>query len=268
MPDLNRKYPRSYVGHFLLSLSLLGFFSSSQAAKVASIIIDDVGNNYEHGQTIINFPASVTLAILPQTQFARQLATEAHHKNKEVMLHLPLQSIAHHKSSPGTLKLHMTHKQFKKQLQENLASVPYLSGINSHMGSLLTQHPGHMDWLMAEVANLDNMYFIDSLTSIKSVVTEIASDYQIPTLARDVFLDPDFKPETIRKQFDRFIQIAKKKGHAIAIGHPHPTTLSFLKQNLKKLAANGIELVPISKLLELRGNESHVTCTGTTCSGL
>lgn len=268
MPGYNHKHPRKYAGHFLLSLSLLSFFSSSQAAKIASIIIDDLGNSYEHGQTIIDFPAAITLAILPQTQFARQLATQAHHKNKEVMLHLPLQSVEHHKSSPGTLKLHMTHQQFKKQLQENLASVPYLSGINSHMGSLLTQHPGHMDWLMAEVSNLDNMYFIDSRTSKKSVVTEIASNYQIPNLSRDVFLDPDFKPETIRKQFDRFIQITNKKGYAIAIAHPHPTTLSFLKQNLKKLAENGIKLVPVSKLLELRGNENHVTCTGTTCSGL
>ena len=264
MPGYNQKY----AVHFLTTFLLLFFCSNSQAARIASIIIDDLGNNYEHGQTIINFPAAVTLAILPQTQFASRLATQAHHNNKEVMLHLPLQSVEHHKSSPGTLKLHMTHQQFKHQLKENIASVPYISGINSHMGSLLTQHPGHMDWLMAEVSHLDNLYFIDSLTSNKSVISEAATNYQVPNLTRDVFLDPDFKPETISKQFDRFIEITKKKGYAIAIAHPHPTTLSFLKQNLKKLAENGIEIVPVSKLLELRGNESHVTCTGTTCSGL
>ena len=264
MPGYNQKY----AGYFLIFIWLLCSYSTAQAGKVASIIIDDIGNSYEHGQTIINFPAAITLAILPQTQFARRLATQAHHNNKEVMLHLPLQSVEHHKSSPGTLKLHMTHQQFNQQLKENIASVPYISGINSHMGSLLTQHPGHMDWLMAEVSNLDNMYFIDSRTSSKSVVTEAATNYQIPNLTRDVFLDPDFKPETIRKQFDRFIEITKKKGYAIAIAHPHPTTLSFLKQNIKRLAENGIEIVPVSKLLELRGNESHVTCTGTTCSGL
>ncbi|MDH3343563.1 MAG: divergent polysaccharide deacetylase family protein [Gammaproteobacteria bacterium] len=261
-------YIQKHAGHFLTTFLLLVFCPSSQAGRIASIIIDDLGNNYEHGQTIINFPAAITLAILPQTQFASRLATQAHHNNKEVMLHLPLQSVEYHKSSPGTLKLHMTHKQFKQHLKENIASVPYISGINSHMGSLLTQHPGHMDWLMAEVSNLENLYFIDSLTSNKSVISEAANNHQVPNLTRDVFLDPDFKPETIRKQFDRFIEITKKKGYAIAIAHPHPTTLSFLKQNLKKLAENGIEIVPVSKLLELRGNESHVTCTGTTCSGL
>ena len=121
------------------------------------------------------------------------------------MLHLPLQSIEHHKPTPGTLKLHMTQQQFTQQLRANIASVPHISGINNHMGSLLTQHPGHMDWLMAEVAKYDDVYFVDSLTSSKSLVTEMATSYQVPNLVRDVFLDPDFKPETIRQQFNHCI---------------------------------------------------------------
>lgn len=268
MPGSKRQCHRASAGHFLTFICLLGFFSPAQADKFASIIIDDLGNSYEHGQTIIDFPAALTLAILPQTQFARQLATQAHHNNKEVMLHLPLQSVEHHRPTPGTLKLHMTRQQFTRQLKENLDSVPFISGINTHMGSLLTQHPGHMDWLMAEIANLDKVYFVDSRTSHKSVVTEAATSHQIPNLVRDVFLDPDFNPETIRQQFERFIAITRKQGYAIAIAHPHPTTLAFLKHNLDKLAENGIELVPVSRLLELRGNENHVTCTGPTCSGL
>lgn len=257
-----------HTGQFLKIIALFGFFSNAHADPLASIIIDDIGKSYEHGKTVIDFAAPITLAILPQTQFANRLARQAHQQNKEVMLHLPLQSVEHHKASPGTLKLHMTHQQFIQQLKENIASVPHISGINNHMGSLLCQHPGHMDWLMAEIANLDNIYFVDSLTSNKSIISKTASKYQIPNLTRDVFLDPDFKIETIRKQFDRFIAIAKENGHAIAIAHPHKNTLSFLRNNLDKLAKNGITLVPVSKLLELRGNENHVTCTGPTCSGL
>ncbi len=264
MPGFHQKLTKQ----FLIFISLLSFLPGTEAAKLASIIIDDIGNNYEYGQTIINFPAPITLAILPQTQFATRLATQAHDNNKEVMLHLPLQSVEHHKPTPGTLKLHMTQQQFSQQLKKNIASVPHIRGINNHMGSLLTQHPGHMDWLMSKISNLDNVYFVDSLTSNKSVVTQAATSHQVPNLMRDIFLDPDFKPETIRNQFDRFISIAKKNGHAIAIAHPYPKTLEFLRANLDQLAENGIELVPVSKLVELRGNENHVTCTGTTCSGL
>jgi len=112
----NRNGYRKFAEQFFSFISLFVFVSTAQAAKVASIIIDDIGNSYEYGQTIISFPAPVTLAILPQTQFASQLATQAHYNNKEVMLHLPLQSVEHHKSSPGTLKLHMTQQQFTQQL--------------------------------------------------------------------------------------------------------------------------------------------------------
>jgi polysaccharide deacetylase 2 family uncharacterized protein YibQ len=257
-----------YAGRLFVYVVLLAASSAAGAEKIASIIIDDLGNNYEQGQTVVNFPAALTLTILPQTTFATTLATQAHANNKEIMLHLPLQSVEHHRLSPGTLTLHMTRQQFDQSLRQNLASVPHVRGINNHMGSLLSQHPGHMDWLMTEISSLDNVYFIDSLTSHKSVIADTASHYQIPNLVRDVFLDPDAKPETIRKQFERFIDVAKKKGYAIAIAHPYPTTLSFLRNNLDKLAEHGIELVPVSKLLELRGNKNHVTCTGSTCSGL
>lgn len=259
---------RQYAGHSLVFISLLAVFSAARAEKIASIIIDDLGNNYEQGQAVVNFPAALTLSILPQTTFAITLATQAHANNKEVMLHLPLQSVGHHRHSPGTLKLHMTRQQFDQSLRRNLAAVPHVRGINNHMGSLLSQHPGHMDWLMAEISALDNVYFIDSLTSHKSVIADTASHYRIPNLVRDVFLDPDAKPDTIRQQFDRFIDVVKRKGYAIAIAHPYPTTLSFLRNNLDKLAEHGIELVPVSKLLELRGNENYATCTGPTCSGL
>lgn len=259
---------RQYAGRLLVFTSLLAAFSAARAEKIASIIIDDLGNNYEQGQTAINFPAALTLSILPQTTFATTLATQAHANHKEVMLHLPLQSVEHHRLSPGTLQLHMTRQQFDQSLKKNLASVPHVRGINNHMGSLLSQHPGHMDWLMAEISGLNNVYFIDSLTSHKSVIADTASHYRIPNLVRDVFLDPDAKPDTIRQQFDRFIDVVKRKGYAIAIAHPYPTTLSFLRNNLDKLAEHGIELVPVSKLLELRGNKNHATCTSPTCSGL
>lgn len=118
--------------------------SSAYAEKFASIIIDDIGNHLQNGKDIINLPAALTVAILPGTNYATTLAHLANNKQKEVMLHLPMQSVEHHKLSPGTLGLHMTEAEFNHQLQQNLNSVPYVRGINNHMGSLLTRHPGHM----------------------------------------------------------------------------------------------------------------------------
>lgn len=238
------------------------------AEKFASIIIDDVGYNLEAGKAVIDLPAAITLAILPGTHYSTQLAELAYQQHREVMLHLPLQSVENHSPSPGTLTLHMTRKQFVSQLQRNIDLVPHIKGINNHMGSLLTRHPGHMDWLMTEIAKHHGLYFVDSRTTKKSVAAEIASEHSVPNLSRDVFLDPDDKKVTLAQQFHRFIQLVHRNGFAIAIAHPHPRTLEFLQQHLGDLQAQGIRVVPISTLMTEQGEKQRVTCTGTACTGM
>ena len=121
---------------------------------------------------------------------------------------------------------------------------------------------------MKEISDIGNLYFVDSRTSTKSVATTIATENHVPSLERDVFLDPDYKPETIKKQFRHFINTINRKGYAIAIAHPHPRTLQFLKEHLTDLTDNGIELVTVSQLIKLKAGKTYVTCTGTTCAGL
>ncbi|MCK4834641.1 MAG: divergent polysaccharide deacetylase family protein [Gammaproteobacteria bacterium] len=245
-----------------------------QAEKLASIIIDDVGNNLEYGQDVIKLPATLTIAILPRTTYAKDLARLAARNHKEVMLHLPMQSVEHHEHSPGTLDLHMTRNEFRKQLLLNLSSVPYVRGVNNHMGSLLTRHPGHMTWLMEELSRHGGLYFIDSKTTSKSIADKIAAEYRIPSLTRDFFLDPDHKENTLRQQFDLFIQKVNRRGYALAIAHPYPDTIKFLKAHLHELREHGITLIPVSKLVHTANQRNktrenhHVACTGTACSRL
>ena len=241
------------------------------AEKFASIIIDDVGNNLKNGQDIIKLPVALTISILPKTSYAKQLARLAVKNHKEVMLHLPMQSVEHHKHSPGTLDLHMTKHEFNQQLRLNLNSVPYVSGVNNHMGSLLTRHPGHMRWLMNELSHRGGLYFIDSRTTSKSVAEKIANEYKIPSLSRDFFLDPDNKENTLRQQFDRFIKKINQRGYAIAIAHPYPNTIKFLQNHLKELNEQGITVLPVSKLIRntnKKRENNHVACTGAPCTGL
>ncbi len=248
--------------------------AAANAEKFASIIIDDIGYNLKNGQAIINLPFALTIAILPRTNHAKALASLATKNHKEVMLHLPMQAIAHHKRSPGTLDLHMTQSEFNKQLRLNLNSVPYVRGVNNHMGSLLTRHPGHMSWLMQALSQHGNLYFIDSRTSNKTVAEKIATEYNIPNLKRDIFLDPDNKENTLRQQFDRFIKKVNQQGYALAIAHPYPNTIKFLRNNLAELNRHGITLLPVSELINYanqrnrKQENNHVACTDTPCPGL
>ena len=171
-------------------------------------------------------------------------------EKKEVMLHLPMEPLSDKPMGPGGLSLNMTEHEFLTQLKNNILAVPFAIGINNHMGSLLTRHPGHMLWLMQELKRQGSIYFVDSRTHAGSVAAKIASENLIPNASRDIFLDNDLNFEIIEKQFRHLLKRAKKQGYALAIGHPHRETLMMLEHWLPILADYGVELIPVSKYIQ------------------
>ncbi|MFV1993113.1 MAG: divergent polysaccharide deacetylase family protein, partial [Acidiferrobacterales bacterium] len=142
-------------------------------------------------------------------------------------------------------------------LKNNLTTVPYAIGVNNHMGSLLTQQSREIAAVMATLQKIGNLFFVDSLTTPKSIATDMATLFKIPYVRRDIFLDSDRNSTFINNQFDKLLKIAKKRGVGLAIGHPYNETLIMLENRLPSLAAQGIELIPVSELLnkKYRGKE-------------
>jgi len=233
-----------------LCLVLTAANASAENAPKISIIIDDLGYRLDAGRRAIRLPGPITFAVIPGTPRGRLLATEAHASGKEVLVHLPLQAESDDTASePIGIRLDMNRQQFTSTFERALSAVPYAIGINSHRGSLLTRHPGHMLWLMEEIRARDNLFFVDSYTTHHSVALRIADEAGVSARKRDVFLDPDREPATVVREFARMKQLANERGSIIAIGHPYPTTLDYLEQELPKLAAEGYELVTVSTLL-------------------
>lgn len=219
---------------------------------VIAVVIDDMGNHLVHGQAAIALPGKLTYAFLPHTPYAITLAEAAHQRGKEVMLHLPMDAHDGTDLGPGALKLHMTETDFKSTFRNGLASVPYVAGVNNHMGSLLTRHPGAMAWLMEVLQERPDLYFIDSRTTHETVAQEQAEAFRVPNTRRDVFLDNDKAPVSINRQFQRLIDKALEQGFAVGIGHPYPETIRVLEYALAHLESLGVDLVSASELIHLQ----------------
>jgi hypothetical protein len=256
--------------HCAIRQSLLAVWAVCQAAAVAAddqqqtitdsgrpgiaIIIDDLGYQQGPGSRVARLPGAIACAFLPHGPHTAALAREAHAQHKEVMLHLPMQPVGHIPAGreAGVLTLDMTRPQFVRTLQANLDAVPHASGLNNHMGSLLTQHPGTMAWLMQALGEHGNLFFVDSRTSTATVARQLAGEYGIPSMSRNVFLDNEPDPEAVRAQFRQLLEIARREGTALAIGHPYPATFEVLEEELAQLADRGVQLVPVSRLIELQ----------------
>jgi len=210
------------------------------------LIIDDLGNWRSAGMRAALLPGPVACAVLPHTPFAALIAERAFIAGKEVMLHLPLEPIQPAAIAAGTISIDTTQAQLARIFSLDINSIAHVVGVNNHMGSLLTQHPGHMQWLMGEIRTREGLFFVDSVTSESSIAMKIATENGIPATRRDVFLDNVPTEAAIDREFQRLIQLARRNGIAVGIGHPYPATLTYLERILPKLADEGIQLISVA----------------------
>jgi polysaccharide deacetylase 2 family uncharacterized protein YibQ len=67
-----------------------------------------------------------------------------------------------------------------------------------------------------------------------------------------VFLDNNKDKTYINAQFLELVKIARRKGSAIAIGHPHPETIEVLTKNLLDIEKFGVKLVSLVEIMEAK----------------
>jgi len=232
----------------ILIMSLgLAFLPQANSAQLV-IIIDDIGNNYAHGNAMVELAGPLTLAFLPHTPYAKKLANKAYQQHKEIILHAPMENTLKVPLGPGALTQALTETEFKQTLKKAIESIPHVQGINNHMGSALTQNKQAMRWVM-EILQDKQLYFVDSLTSPNSVAYQQALQHQLPALRRHIFLDNDKSLDALTRQWKKALRIANKTGRAILIGHPYAESHAFLAKHIPKLAEQSIELIPASQLL-------------------
>ena len=237
----------------LIFLALALPAGASDSRPVLSLVIDDLGYSLEHGESAIRLVGQHTYAILPGAIYSQQLARYAHEHNKEVILHLPMQSISSRAAhEPEALNEAMDEDELTRRVHNLLARIPFIRGVNNHMGSHLTEFDFFMRPVMDSIHQYDpSFYFLDSRTSPRSVAFIQAQEAGLRSVSRDVFLDNERHPEAILLQYNIWLERAREHGSAIAIGHPYPATLEVLQQNL---AASGqsFRFIPISEMIGLR----------------
>ncbi len=216
-----------------------------------AIVIDDLGQDLSSAHELLALPGKITVAIMPGLPHSKKVAELARQDKHEVLLHLPMEYRGKNgKQAPGMLRSSMTPMELLNVIGEDVDSVPGAIGVNNHEGSSLTENREAMKFLMAELKARD-LVFLDSVTSAKSVAYATAKEFGMKAAKRDVFLDNESEnAEYIRKQLNELTRIAREKGHAIGIGHPHPATISELRKWLADAEKQGITIVPVSKLMQ------------------
>jgi len=215
--------------------------NTKNKAKLA-IIIDDM-SNHAQVKELKALNLKLTPSFFPADTINKNTPQLAHEFDF-YMVHLPL-AAQNYTSKLDTLKPEDSQERIDTKIAQIKKDFANLKFINNHTGSLFTSDEKAMTKLFNALKS-QNFIFVDSKTTHDSKAFKIASKTGQPYIQRDIFLDNEDELSYIKKQIQKAIILAQKKGFAIAIAHPKKNTFKALKQS-KKLLEN-VELVYLSEI--------------------
>jgi polysaccharide deacetylase 2 family uncharacterized protein YibQ len=218
--------------------------------KVA-IIVDDLGYDGRLARGFLALQEPLSFAVLPHAAFSTIVARQVHEAGREVLLHLPMEPKGYPGVNPGegTLLVAMGNSALVATLRQDLDAFPFIVGVNNHMGSRFTEDEEKMRVVLGEIKQR-GLFYLDSRTSAETKGYSLAIQMGIPAAERDVFLDNIQSSQAIQSELRRLVNLARLKGKAVGIAHPHEVTLEVLGRALPQLGQEGIDLVPISAVLQ------------------
>ena len=214
-----------------------------------AILLDDLGSDRSAADAIFALQVPLTLSVLPYHAHSQEIAQEARKRGCEVMLHLPMQSVANETPEQQELRPGLKREEVEDIVTKMLESVPEADGVNNHQGSQATSNGTLMDELMP-VLREAGVFYVDSRTTAGTVAYDTAKRDGVKTAFRNVpFLDDVQNKAAVKRQLQIAIRGAKEKGEAIAIGHPHAVTLEALREMLPEAKKQGVRLVLVSEVV-------------------
>lgn len=216
-----------------------------------AIIIDDMGANMQQARALAGIGVPLTFSIIPGLNNYKEVAAFAASGGVEIMIHIPMQSKGwpERRLEANGLLVSMADTDIVEHLDGFMRTIPKAVGANNHMGSEFTEHEDKMRVVLERLKG-KGLFFVDSVTSPKTVGIRLAQELGMKTGRRNVFLDNEQDGIYILGQLNQAVRMAKKTGAAIAICHPHPATIQTLAAALPGLEKQGITLVPASRLVK------------------
>ncbi|MBG0789932.1 MAG: divergent polysaccharide deacetylase family protein [Desulfovibrionaceae bacterium] len=213
-----------------------------------AIVIDDVGENQALLKGLIALDLPLTFAVWPNASFTRKAVELISQKQRDILVHFPMEPRGYPKVDPGddALFVSMSDAELLDRIRSNLKAIPEAIGVNNHMGSRFTTHEPGMAVALAEFKR-HGLFFLDSMTSPRSVGESVARSTAISFYKRDTFLDNVKDVNAIVLQLRKAERVARHNGSAIAIGHPHKATLEALRA-WQKTRDPSVSMISLSKL--------------------
>ncbi len=188
---------------------------------------------------IAKLPADVTLAFSPYASNLQHWVHQARAAGHEVILELPMQSVAFPARDAGPLRLRPgeDHEVLIERLNGVLAKAVGYAGVLAPPDAALTAADAKL--VLAALDRRGVMYVGGA---------PLSGSAAPPTAAVDLRLDDNPFREDLAARLGWLRQVAGERGHAVAVTEPLPAVLHHLVRWLPELDEAGVVLAPVSAI--------------------
>lgn len=207
------------------------------------IIIDDIANPAQLG-ALQSIGLKLTPSIFPIAQSNSKMLDMVA-RLEFFMVHLPLEALTYN-DEMDTIKLNDSAESIAKKIAHIKQTMPNAQYLNNHTGSKFTASKANME-LLLRVLDAYNISFVDSRTTPNTTLPAIAQEQNRLILYRDIFVDNALDSASLNAQINEGVKIAKERGYAILIAHPHKETLNALS-HAKNTSLREVDVIYLNEL--------------------
>ncbi|MFC3791808.1 divergent polysaccharide deacetylase family protein [Paenibacillus sp. GCM10012307] len=245
----------------LLIAALLAGTAADKPDKKVAIVIDDFGNGMKGTEEMMKLSIPFTAAVMPFMPTTKQDAEAAFKRGLDVIVHMPMEPNRGKKEwlGPGAITTDLSDEEIRKRTEAAIDDVPHASGMNNHMGSKVTADERVMR-IVLTVCKERGLFFLDSRTTSKSVIPDVAAELDVPLVSNHIFLDDVYTTSHIVGQVARLKKKLADHAAVVAIGHVGPPglkTSAAIRNSIGEISKQA-QFVRVSELLPSSAYEKQI----------
>lgn len=220
-----------------------------------ALVIGGLGlNDQTTTRAIARLPGEVSLAFAPYGTNLKAQTAKAREAGHEILLQMPMESFdyAQNNSGPQTLTIDAGGARNIERLHWALARAAGFVGIENFLGGRFTADEAALSPVLKDLAERGLIY-VDDGSSARSITSIVGPSLNLPVRRADIVIDAVADGAKIDEALQRLETLARENGLATGSGSALPVTLDHLSRWAESLSARGIDLVPVTSTLKLKG---------------
>ena len=223
---------------------------ADQGAQIALVVTDLDRSPVALYRSFLKSPVLFSVALRPDEPEAGRISREVREEQHEVILYLPMEPKGYPRVDPGkdAILLDLSRIDIEDRIMRCLSAVGPVQAVVNRLGSAALNDPDVMRAVLDELKRRD-LPFIDAHASGSTMVQEIGEETGARTLPVAATLDGNrAAAAVVRANLKEIVAAAVARGSIVVMVRPSTMVLDILEAELPRIRAQGVELVPISRI--------------------